>query len=66
MVNTNMPILNYIHIFILEWTESYVWCNNDKKQDSFDCVQIRQNSITNTICLQYVACIAQSQFICEG
>ncbi|CAF3013332.1 unnamed protein product, partial [Rotaria sp. Silwood2] len=48
------------------WSELYIWCNNDEKEDFFDCVQIRQNSITNTICLQYVSCIQQSQYICEA
>lgn len=48
-----------------EWNESYPWCNNNKG-DSFDCVQLRQDNITNTICLQYVSCIEQSHFICEG
>jgi hypothetical protein len=51
---------------ILEWTESYVWCDNDEKMDSFDCVQIRQDSITNAICLEYVSCIERSQSVCEG
>jgi hypothetical protein len=50
----------------LEWIESYTWCNNNEKRDFFDCVQIRQNSTTNTICLQYVSCIEHSHFICEG
>ncbi|CAF3969656.1 unnamed protein product [Rotaria sordida] len=49
-----------------EWSELYTWCNNDDKEDFYDCVQIRQNSITNTICLQYVSCIQQSQYICEA
>ncbi|CAF3490181.1 unnamed protein product [Rotaria sordida] len=49
-----------------EWSELYTWCNNDEKEDFYDCVQIRQNSITNTICLQYVSCIQQSQYICEA
>ncbi|CAF4156046.1 unnamed protein product [Rotaria sordida] len=48
-----------------EWSKLYSWCNNDEKEDCFDCVQIRQNSITNTIYLQNVSCIQQSQYICE-
>jgi hypothetical protein len=55
-----------LYVSILEWTESYIWCNNDGKRDSSKCVQIRQNSITHTICLQYVSCLEQSQYIFEG
>jgi hypothetical protein len=47
----------------LESMESYTWCNKDEKQD---CVQIRQDNRTNTICLQYISCVVQSHFICEG
>ncbi|CAF1591621.1 unnamed protein product [Rotaria sp. Silwood1] len=65
LLNGNDELIASLY-FYQEWSELYTWCNNDEKEDFFDCIQIRQNSITNTICLQYVSCIQQSQYICEA
>ncbi|CAF1609409.1 unnamed protein product [Rotaria magnacalcarata] len=49
-----------------EWSEFYTWCSHDEIHESSDCIQIRQDVQTNIICLQYVPCINQSQYICEA
>ncbi|UJR31802.1 hypothetical protein I4U23_019279 [Adineta vaga] len=48
-----------------EWTETDMWCDKTEKHHSKDCVQIRLNSITETICLQSVLCFKQAHYICE-